>query len=111
MSTPTPAVELQLRATYRGRVSDYGIGAALDHEITEPDRDGRCWLCVVTDAMNGFRWVEPRIVRLGRGVPVEPEAIERAVERRAGSFRVETRLDDLADASPLWLRREELGLS
>jgi hypothetical protein len=93
--------ELQQRAVYRRAASLYGIGAALDGELSQRGQTGRTWLCAATDTVNGFRWVEVDAPSASHGLPIDPEFIERFVEREAGRFAIETRLDDLAGASPL----------
>jgi hypothetical protein len=101
-------IELQDRATYRRAHSDYGIGAAFERDMTEPGRDGRKFLCVVTDTKNGFGRIEVLAPRVPHGREVDPETIEEFVEKRAGSFAIESRMQDLLAASPL---RIELFLS
>ena len=95
---------LRQRALYEVPSSVYGIGAAFDDEITRRDENGRTWLCAATDGVSGFRWVEVYAPRVDHDRTVNPEAIERFVEREAGRYPIETRLDDLANASPLVIR-------
>ena len=97
--------DLQARATYRRRDSACGLGAALGGELTEPERGGRLWECVVTDTINGFRWIEVLAPRVPHDVEIEPEEIEELVERKACSLPRETRLDDLVELSPLRVER------
>jgi hypothetical protein len=92
--------DLEQRATDRQASSLYGIGAAVDRELTGRQA-GRTWICAATDAVNGFRWIEVDAPRATQQAQVEPEFIERFVEREVGRFSIETRLDDLAQASPL----------
>lgn len=99
--------DLKTRAAYRRLSSDCGIGAALSRELTEPDRDGRRWECVITDSRE-YRTIEVLAARVGHDAPIEPEAVERLIEDRACGFPLGVRLDSLADASPL---RVELYLS
>jgi len=93
--------DLRRRAFNRQASSLYGVGAALDGELGRRGETGRTWLCVATDAVAGFRWIEVDAPRASDGVPVDPDFIERFVEREAGRFPIKTRLDDLANASPL----------
>ena len=93
--------ELRERAIYRQASSLYGVGVALDGESTRRKQNGRTWVCVATDAISGFKWVEVDAPGATHGIPVTVDVIERFVEREAGAFAIETRLDDLAAASPL----------
>ena len=92
--------DLERRATDRQVSSLYGIGAAVDRELAG-GQAGRTWICAATDTVNGFRWIEVDAPGASQQPQVDPEFIERFVEREAGRFAIETRLDDLASASPL----------
>jgi hypothetical protein len=87
--------DLQERATYRRAHSDYGIGAALDRDITEPDRNGRVWRLKVTDTMHGYGFVKVVLARARRDREFEPEVIEQAVERLSGNYPREVRMQSL----------------
>jgi hypothetical protein len=93
--------EVQERATHRRASSLYGIGAAVDRELRRSERAGRTWLCAITDTVNGVRWIEVHGPGFAAGERVDEDTIERFVEREAGFFPIESRLDDLAAASPL----------
>jgi hypothetical protein len=94
-------IEITERAAYRRASSLYGIGAALDRELTEREQAGRVWLCAITDGTNGVRWIEVEAPHLPPDHPMAADVIESHVEREAGRFAIETRLEDLAEASPL----------
>ncbi len=93
--------DLQLRATHRRTHSPCGIGAALEADITEPDRDGRRFRLFVTDTIHGFDQILVDAPRVWHDTPVESETIEEFVESEAGRFPIESRMRDLVEASPL----------
>jgi hypothetical protein len=54
----------------------------------------------------GLGWVEIEFACIERGVDVGPESIERALERVAGDYPTEVRLDCLVHGSPLRVSRD-----
>jgi hypothetical protein len=97
--------ELRPRMQARQADSATGIGAAWHGNVTPSDLDGQQHLLWATDGVEE-RWVEVLLPREERDLP--PEAIEMAVERRAGDFPAEARLQELQDRSP---HRLDAGLS
>jgi hypothetical protein len=93
------ADELRERALRRQERSQTGIGAAWTRDLTERDRDGQRHLLVVTDGRR-FRWAEVLLPRLPHSVEVAPGELEAGVERLAGRFARESRLQDLQDEGP-----------
>lgn len=90
--------------------SPYGVAAVYVGECGAPGLDGVQWKCHVTDGsqsqdvdltLSGTRGG-------GRGMQVEPAVIEKALEYRSGSFPRESRLADLAAASPVALSADDL---
>ena len=88
----------------------YNIAAAFQADVSPPDLDGARWLLVVTDGttsddlhaqLSGSEGGSP-------GMQIDTGVVERAVEERAGSFDVRTRLADMVAASPLTLRADDL---
>jgi len=85
-------VELQERATYRRAKSPFGIGAALDRDVTEPDRDGRVWRVVITDTVRGFASIRVLSPAPECDAVRDAEEIEAAVERLSGRYPLRERL-------------------
>jgi hypothetical protein len=83
--------------------TQYNVAAVFAGEVTREGFDGTRWRFVVTDGSTVGEF-EAGISRT-QGVPpgMDEPALERLVEREAGRFPVETRLQDLLEASPLLL--------
>jgi len=92
----------------RGRLSGCRVGAALGQELTEPDRDGRLWECVITDTINGFHMIEVLAPGVPHDAKISAQRVEALVERRACDFQRDSQLKDLVEASPI---RVELFLA
>jgi hypothetical protein len=88
----------------RGSVAE-GVAAAYYSDVTPNDLDGWRGRFLVSDG------ARREVVDAGisgskggyRGMPVNPAAVERALERYAGGFDRDSRLRDLVDASPVLL--------
>jgi hypothetical protein len=81
------------------------VAAIFVGDLTANDLDGVHWRFVVTDGST-IGTVDGGIAgsKVGaRGMAVNEADLERRVEREAGRFPVDTRMDDLLAASPLVL--------
>jgi hypothetical protein len=93
------------------RGAPYSVAVVLDREVTEPDRDGVLWRLLATDGTED-RWVTAGTTRTRGGVPgmAPPADLEDEVEHKAGSYRRETRLADLAADSPHWFIPDRIAM-
>jgi hypothetical protein len=90
-------VERAIRKLQRGE-TNYNVAAVFVAESTKPGQDGASWYVHVTDGITEGVTVEamvPNTYGGDRGMAIDEARIERAVERRAGHFPVETRLTEL----------------
>jgi hypothetical protein len=81
----------------------FGVAAAFVGEVSEPGVDGARWRVYACD---GHRGVYIDLMLTGtkggeRGMPVDPVQVEAEVERQAGTFPREARLECLEASSPL----------
>lgn len=99
---------LEKRARNRAGVTSTGIGVAFDHAITQPGDDALRWLLVASDG-NRTAPIEARISRSEQTVSwvIPTLTIQRVLERYAGRFAAESRLDDLVAATPIYLRDQD----
>lgn len=102
---------LKRAALNRLRGEGLGFATVLVGESGPNDLDGMRWKVVATDGKH-TEIVEAELTG-SQGVHVgdraTPEAIQRAVEKRAtGRFPAETRVADLVAASPITLFAEDL---
>ncbi len=82
-----------MRAAHRRKESDYGIGAAIEADVTEPGRDGRLLRVLLTDTVTGAGYAEVVLPRVTDPLDEEGrERVETAVEALAGAFPSEARL-------------------
>jgi hypothetical protein len=105
-------VEATERAYARASKGSSGIGAAPWNNLTEPSRDGLRFNMILADGRlnsdDSYRttWIEVQVARLDR---IDPDEVERAIERRAGNYPQEHRLQEFSDRfqdEPLVLRVE-----
>jgi hypothetical protein len=96
--------QLMRRAAHRLDPDGTGIGAAFQREVSEGP-DARRFLCAVTDGRD-WGWVEIEFPCMDHRIEIDPEAIEQALERLAGDFPVEARLDCLVHEAPHRVSRE-----
>jgi hypothetical protein len=109
-------VGMNVSAELTGRAIDklrrnetlYGVAAIFVGQCSPPDQDGVSWRFVVADPSRTDTLLGTVSGSQGgyHDMPVDEKALEAEVEQIAGSFAVETRLDDLVAASPLTLMRE-----
>jgi hypothetical protein len=96
------------RAEDRASESPTGIGAAFVRDVSPPDLDGFRWRIVVSDGRLGGHI----IAEMSRSQPINAVVIpvltlQRIVERKAGAFPRESRVEDLLAAGRLVLRSED----
>jgi hypothetical protein len=87
------------------------VAAVFIGEATANDQDGALWWLYVTDGVNDGGVIETTISGTWggrRGMAVDADKMERTIERRAGTFPVETRLRDMLDASPLTIELDDV---
>jgi hypothetical protein len=87
------------------------VAAVFVGEITANDQDGASWRFYLTDGVNEGGLIDATVAgtRGGhRGMAIDADRMERAIERRAGNFAVETRLRDMLAASPLTVEHEDV---
>lgn len=84
--------DLKARATHRRRTSPFGIGAALDRDVTESDRDGRVWRVLITDTVRGFASIRALLPAPECEEVRDAEEIEAAVERLSGLYPLQERM-------------------
>jgi hypothetical protein len=88
------------QAASRAAMSPTGIGAAFISEITEPSRDGWHGVVAVSDGTARVQLLLAAAGHTGfRGMPLAPEGVAALVERFAGRFPVESRLEGLQSAA------------
>lgn len=86
-----------LRAVFMSEVGHRGLdGAMFRLAVADPWTTAR--MDVAISGTNGGHF----------GMVIDPELLEAAVEKRAGSFPLETRLRDLVACSPLAFRLDDL---
>jgi hypothetical protein len=95
------------QAKRRAAGSATGIGASFDRDITPPDLDGHRWRLIVSDGVDAGQLA----AELSRSQSIAESSIPvltlmRVVERRAGGFPRESRLEDLLAAERLVLRSD-----
>lgn len=99
--TPAERVVAKLRCD----VAPCGVAAAFDRETTPNGLDGVRWRFVAGDGERVVR-IEAGVSGTNggtRGMAVDPVALERMVESKAGSYPRESRLTDMVAASPIVL--------
>jgi hypothetical protein len=79
-----PLSDYRERARYRQLRGRHGVGVVVQQAVFA-DEDGRRWICVATDA------------------------VEAAVEARAGDYPERSRLSALVNASPVVLTLADVG--
>jgi|GEM_PF-4510499 len=95
---------------FQQNLAPYGVTVAYERRLTATDQDGDTWSLLafdgeVTETLTASLSASES-VKLTR--PVAPEDVEHAVEHRAGSYPLETRLADLA-RDELVLTADELN--
>ena len=90
-------------AAFRAQSSPSGVGAAVERDDTDPERGGKRWYVLVSDG-GRFTHVPVEAPQVGPHEAVVPEAVEAAVERRAGSGGIAGLLADV----PVVLKRGDL---
>lgn len=99
---------LQERARRRATTSGTGIGAAFERDVSPNDLDGTRWLMRVSDGKSDAR-LEVQVSGsepiLDWEIPVL--TVERVVERIAGRFRAECRLDEMAAQKRISLHSDD----
>ena len=101
-------IHLLHRAERRARDSPTGVGAVFDRDSSPRDLDGFCWQMVVSDGERGGV-INARIsgTQAITKYVISVIALQRVVERRAGFFPVESRIEDLLAVGSLVLRSED----
>jgi hypothetical protein len=112
-AVPNISADIIERALAKLQRSDtyVNVAAVFVGEITANDQDGASWWLYVTDGVNEGDVVEATIAGTHGGqreMQVNSAEMERAIERRAGNFAVETRLRDLLAASPLTVEMDDV---
>jgi hypothetical protein len=93
------------------KLAPYSIAVAFEQKLTPNDQDGEAWSMLAFDGEDS----ESLTVSLSASEratltrEIDTDDIEHAVEHRAGSYPVETRLADLATQGELRLTADELS--
>jgi hypothetical protein len=103
---------LAKKARSRAGITSTAIGIAFDRSVTQSCDDAIRWRLLASDGP----CVVPIEVRLAKSEPavawqIPVLALQRAVERYAGRFAVESRLADLTGAAPIYLRSQDFRAS
>jgi hypothetical protein len=102
-----PVAEYRERARYRQLRGRHGIGVIVERAVMQNER-GREWSCVATDGQR-FRYLDAVLPDVSPFAGIPTQAVEAAVEKRAGDYPDRSRLQALVNASPIVLTLDELG--
>lgn len=99
---------LERKACARADVTSTGIGFAFDHEVTGAGDDAIRLRLMAGDGNNALE-IETRIAKSEQKIfwEIPVLALQRALERYAGRFPIESRLEDLGEATPIYLTSED----
>jgi hypothetical protein len=89
----------------KARASENGIGVGVAVVESEYKDGGRVWECVAADG-NEWHYLQVIGTDLGSFEDLEPEVIERGVERLAAGEPEDYRLGAVLNASPLHINKQ-----
>ena len=102
-----PSADYRERARFRQLRGRHGIGVAVERVVFSEEA-GRRWACIATDG-SAYRHLEAVAPDLSDHAGVSPEAVEAALEERAGDYPEGSQLSALVNASPVVLDLRALG--